>query len=58
MTRFRPSHLREQIFKIFKNSIKIFSTVLILIVVAVWISNQRLTFFSTVPYLMIKESLF
>ena len=39
------------------NSITIFKTVLILFAVVVWISNQRLTFFSTVPYLMIKESL-
>ena len=28
------------------------------LVVVVWISNQRLTFFSNVSYLMIKESLF
>ena len=39
------------------NSITIFKTVLILFAVVVWISNQRLTFFSAVPYLMIKQSL-
>ena len=39
------------------NSITIFKTVLILFAVVIWISNQRLTFFSTAPYLMIKESL-
>ena len=52
MTRLRLglSHLRE-------HSITIFKTVLLLFAVVVWISNQRLTFFSTVPYLMIKESL-
>ena len=36
------------------NSITIFKTVLILFAVVLWISNQRLTFFSTVHYLMIK----
>ena len=39
------------------NSITIFKTVLILFAIVIWISNQRLTFFSTVPYLVIKESL-
>ena len=37
------------------NAITIFKTVLILFAVVVWISNQRLTFFSTVHYLMIKH---
>ena len=39
------------------NSITTFKTVLILFLVVVWISNQRLTFFSTVRDLMIKETL-
>ena len=52
MTRLRLglSHLRE-------HSITIFKTVLLLFAVVVWISNQRLTFFSTVPYLMIMNLL-
>ena len=45
------SHLRENKFS--HNH----KTVLILFAVVVWISNQRLTFFSTVLCLMIKESL-
>ena len=45
------SHLREQKFnRNFQNCINPLCS-------CVWISNQRLTFFSTVPYLMIKESL-
>ena len=53
MTRLRlgRSRLREH------NSITIFKTVLILFPFVLWISNQRLTFLSTVHYLMIKQSL-
>ena len=39
------------------NSIIILKTALILFVVMVWISSEFLTFFSTVPYLIIKELL-
>ena len=53
MTRIRLglSHLRQH------NLITISETVLILFAVVLWISDERLTFFSTLPYLMIKESL-
>ena len=53
MTRIRLglSHLRQH------NLITISETVLIIFAVVLWISDERLTFFSTLPYLMIKESL-
>ena len=53
MTRFclGLSHLRKLKFY------QVFKTVLILFADVVWISNQRPTFFSTVPYLMRKKSL-
>ena len=53
MTRFclGLSHLRKRKFY------QVFKTVLILFADVVWISNQRPTFFSTVPYLMRKKSL-
>ena len=45
------SRLRENKFNHnFQNCINLFAVV-------VWISNERLIFFYTVPYLMIKESL-
>ena len=45
------SHLREHKFN------QSFQNCIIVSVVVVWILNQLLTFFSTIPYLMIKESL-